>query len=246
MPVFFITADQVQNGTVTITGSLCTHLRDSLRLGVGEELWLGDELRRRYRVTATHIDRKAISGQVLEQVTGQPRATPPITLGQALLKGDRMDWVIQKSSELGAALIVPLVTAHTIVRPRSDRQLPQQDRWQKIALEAAQQSEQWEIPSVMAPCKTATFFESQSRASLRLILCERVNGQSLSTLPLPSGPGHTIVLAVGPEGGWKEEEVEQAVTGGFLPITLGKRILRAETAALAALSVLQSRMGELG
>lgn len=246
MPVFFITANQVQNGAVALTGPLCDHLRDSLRLRVGEELWLGDERRQRYRVTATRIDRNAIGCQVREQVAGPAPANPPIILGQALLKGDRMDWAIQKATELGVASIMPLVTAHAVVRPRSDRQLPQQDRWQKIALEAAQQAERWEVPSVTAPCDTAVFFKRQSSASLKLILCERAEGLSLATIPLPSEPGTPVVLAVGPEGGWRKEEVEQALACGFVPVTLGKRILRAETAALAALSVLQSRLGELG
>jgi 16S rRNA (uracil1498-N3)-methyltransferase len=236
----------VQNGAVTIAGSLCNHLRDSLRIRAGEELWLGDEQRRRYRVIAARIDRHAITGNVLEQVTGPVPAIPPITLGQALLKGDRMDWVIQKATELGAASLVPLITGHAVVRPRAGRLFPQQERWQKIALEAAQQAERWEVPPVMPPCGTATFFEAQTSASLKVILCERTSGQSFSTLSLPSGPGSHIVLAVGPEGGWKKEEVEQAVACGFVPVTLGKRILRAETAALTALSLLQGRLGELG
>ncbi len=246
MPVFFITADQIQNGAVAITGPLCTHLRDSLRLRVGEEFWLGDEQRRRYRVTASSIDRKRVSGTVLEQIAGPAQVHPPLILGQALLKGDRMDWIVQKATELGVASIIPLVTAHAVVRPRPDRQIPQQDRWQKIALEAAQQAERWEIPPVTSPCRPEQFFENRSSAPLKLILCERAKGQSLATIQLPSGPDHPVILAVGPEGGWKKEETEQALACGFTPVTLGQLILRAETAALAALSVLQSRLGELG
>jgi len=246
MPVFFITADQIQNGAVTITGPLCAHLRDSLRLQVGEKFWLGDERRQRYRVIAAHIDRKTISGTVLEQIAGPIPAHPPLILGQTLLKGDRMDWIIQKATELGVASIIPLVTAHAIVRLRSDRQTPQQSRWQKIALEASQQAERWEVSLLLPPCNPQSFFESQVSAALKLILCERAAGQSLATVPLPSEAGNHIVLAVGPEGGWKKEEIEQAVAYGFTPVTLGQLILRAETAALAALSVIQSRLGELG
>jgi 16S rRNA (uracil1498-N3)-methyltransferase len=245
MPVFFITADQIQNGSVTITGSLCTHLRDSLRLRVGEEFWLGDERRRRYRVITTRIDRKTISGTVLEQSVGQTPAHPLI-LGQALLKGDRMDWVIQKATELGMASLTPLISSHVIVRPHAARQAAQQDRWQRIALEAAQQSERWECPRILIPCEASDFFKQRLPSPVNLILSERGPWQSITSIPLPSGSNSLIRIAVGPEGGWRPEELDYAIECGFSPVTLGKRILRAETATLAALSVIQSRLGELG
>lgn len=246
MPVFFVTADQIQNGTVTITGPLCAHLRASLRLRVGETIWLGDERRQRYLINTTHLDRRSVTGQVLERIAGPAQVHPSVILGQTLLKGDRMDWVIQKATELGMASLIPIVTSHTVVRPRTDRHSSQQDRWQKIAIEASQQSERWEVPTIAGPCDTATFFETQQQASCRLILSERSDGQSLATVALPSKPDESLLIAVGPEGGWTKEELGQAQACGFLPVTLGKRILRAETAALASLSVIQSRLGELG
>src|SRR5688572_12546152 len=103
MPVFFISSDAVQNGTVTVTGSLLDHLRASLRTRDGEEIWFGDGQRRRYRVRVSRIDSRALQGEILEEQARPLTTSPPITVAQALLKGDRMDWVVQKASELGAA-----------------------------------------------------------------------------------------------------------------------------------------------
>jgi 16S rRNA (uracil1498-N3)-methyltransferase len=157
-----------------------------------------------------------------------------------------MDWVIQKATELGAASFVPLIGRHVVIRPKTLRVATQQQRWQRIALEAAQQAERWEIPTVAAPCEATAFFSQQPPAVVNLILSERGPGQSLASVPLSNNPESTIVIATGPEGGWAREELGLALEHGFTPVTLGKLILRAETAALAALSILQSRLGELG
>ena len=246
MPVFFITSDQVQNGTATVTGPLLHHLRTSLRTRIGETLWVGDDRRRRHLIQVTQLDRHQLVGRVLEQHDGPIRRSPAVTIGQALLKSDRMDWVIQKVTELGAASFVPLMGRYVVLRPKAARVATQQQRWQRIAVEAAQQAERWEIPTVAAPCEAAAFFAKQPPADVNLILRERGPGQSLASIPLPNSPESTIVIATGPEGGWAREELGIALEHGFTPVTLGKLILRAETAALAALSILQSRVGELG
>jgi 16S rRNA (uracil1498-N3)-methyltransferase len=246
MPVFFITADQISNGTLTVTGELLDHLRASLRVRVGERIWTGDEHRQRFLVQVTHVDRRALRGEVLERRSGPAPAAPRLLLGQSVLKGERMDWAIQKSTELGAAVIVPLVSEQTIVRPKERHAGSQRKRWQRIAREAAQQSERWEVPIIGAFRDATDFFSAPDLAGLRLILSERGAGQSLRSVPLPASPAQTISLAVGPEGGWRVGELDAAAANGYVAVTLGARILRAETATLAALSILQSRLGELG
>ncbi len=246
MPVFFIAADQIHEKTVAITGPLLDHLRASLRVRTGERIWTGDERRRRYLIEVTDVDRRTLHGNVIEQRTGPDPTTPRLLIGQAILKGARMDWAIQKATELGVAAIVPLVSEHTVVRPKQGRVGSQQERWQRIAIEAAQQSERWDVPTIGAPCTAMEFFATPNPSGFKLILSERGTGQSLSAVPLPSSPTQTVALAIGPEGGWRDEELAQADTNGFLPVTLGARILRAETAALAAVSILQTRLGELG
>lgn len=165
-----------------------------------------------------------------------------------------MDWVIQKATELGVAGVIPLLSARVIVRPRTGRLPAQVARWQRIALEAAQQSEQWAVPSVSPPQNLTEFLARHCPDSHRLFLTERATGQApdlgpgqaLTKVPLPSGSRPGLVIVVGPEGGWTQEERDRASAAGWTAVTLGPRILRAETAALAALSVLQSRLGELG
>jgi 16S rRNA (uracil1498-N3)-methyltransferase len=246
MPVFFITADQISNRTVAITGELLGHLRTSLRVRIGERIWTGDEGRRRYLVEVTHVDRRTLRGTILEQRTGPAPAVPRLLIGQSILKGERMDWAIQKSTELGVAVIAPLVSKQTVVRPTQGRVAAQQERWQRITLEAAQQSERWDVPTVLAPRRAEEFFAAPGPAALKVILSERGSGQPLTSIALPASPVDVIAIAIGPEGGWRNEELAGARAHNFLPVTLGRRILRAETATLTALSVIQSRLGELG
>ena len=246
MPVFFIASHQIRNGTVTITGDLLNHLRASLRIEIGERIWLCDEHHRRYHVHVAQLNKRELSGTVLEERQAPPSRNPSIVLAQAILKGDRMDWVIQKATELGVRAIIPLLTRRGVVRPTALRVESQQARWQRIALEAAQQSEQWTVPSIRLPMNAETFFTQPGDFSAKLILSERVEGHSLRSLPLPNGSEASLAVVIGPEGGWTPEETALAERGGFTSVTLGSRILRAETAALASVSVLQSRLGELG
>ncbi len=155
-----------------------------------------------------------------------------------------MDWVIQKATEMGIASIVPLVSERVIARPRVERLGPQQQRWERIALEAAQQAERWEVPEVHHPAEFVPWLRSVS-GSLKLILSEHSEGDSLATISLPEDESR-VLLVIGPEGGWSKTERDAAHEYGFTSVSLGQRILRAETAALAALAILQSRLGELG
>ena len=246
MPVFFIASDQMSEGAATLTGELLHHLRESLRVKIGDRLALADETRRRFLVEVIRLDRQALHGRILSQAVAPAPTKPSIVLGQSLLKGDRMDWVIQKATELGVAGITPLVTDRGVVRPRAGRVTTQRARWQRIALEAAQQSERWEVPIISDPASVPDFIRDHQACESRLLLCERDGGPAVGAVPLPYDQGASIVLMVGPEGGWREEEVVTAERYEFLSVTLGERILRAETAALAALSVIQNRLGELG
>ena len=245
MPVFFIASHAIGNHTVTITGPLLQHLRASLRTQPGEEIRVTDDRRRRYRIRVNEVDRSALRGKILSEEHGPAPSLIPVLLGQALVKGDRMDWIVQKTTELGIAALVPLISRRAVSRPRPERLASQQQRWQRIALEAAQQAERWEVPAV-DPFQDVTDFFNRHAPSPdgKLILSERWAGEPLHSISLPHSGG--ILLAVGPEGGWAEDELQVAAGAGFKMITLGPRILRAETAALAAVSVLQSRLGEMG
>lgn len=245
MPAFFIDSRDICDGAVTITGDLLHHLRASLRLRLNETLHLTDDHRRRHHATVTDVTGERLTARIVSSADGPQRLCPALILGQALLKGDHMDWIMQKAAEFGVETIVPLVTRRSVVRPRQTRVDSQTARWQRIAREAAQQSEQWQVPAVQAPREISEFF-GHTRATARLILVEREQGKKLADIPLPAGPAASVVVTVGPEGGWHADEVAMARERGFEPISLGATILRSETASLAALVILQSRLGLLG
>lgn len=246
MPLFFLPPQSITPPAISITGQLVTHVRDSLRAKVGHELLIGDGHARRYLIVVTEITKTSIQGRILETLLRPAPSTPGLVLGQALLKGEKMDWVVQKATELGVRRIVPLQTQHGVVRPRQERIEAQRARWQRIALEAAQQSEQWSVPTIEPPEPLSRFLQDTA-VSRSLILTERRKTvMNLRDVSLPSTPAETIALIVGPEGGWTGEETGQAEKAGAVPITLGPEILRAETAALVTVGILQFRLGILG
>lgn len=245
MPVFFIADPDLTRGTLTITGPLLDHLRKSLRVTIGEKLWVGDNRRKRYLIQVTTMTPRELQGHVLEERLGPLSEHPHVILAQAILKGDRMDWAIQKATELGVASLVPVISDRVIARPRIERLGSQQERWQRIAFEAAQQAERWDVPEVHAPTDLAAWLCS-TPGTIKLILTERSDGGSFDTVNWPRGADSRILLLIGPEGGWSASEREVAHASGFTSVSLGARILRAETAAVAALAIIQSRLGELG
>lgn len=245
MPAFFISSAEIHGTALTLTGELCHHLRASLRVKSGEVLRLTDEHRQRYEVRVSAVAPQALTAEILESRPGPIDTSPRVILAQVILKGDHMDWVVQKASELGVKAVLPLISRHGVVRPQPERVAAQVARWQRIATEAAQQSEQWQPPQVLEPLEVRRFF-SGHQATTALLLAERQNAVGLANVPLPALPTDTITVIVGPEGGWAEEELSQAMDGQCLAVSLGEHILRADTAAVTALSIVQSRFGRLG
>ena len=245
MPAFFISSSEIRETELILTGDLCHHLRASLRVKPGEVLWLTDEHRQRYQVRVSGMTPQALSAVILERRPGPIETAPRVLLAQALLKGDHMDWVVQKASELGVRTILPLISRHGVVRPQPERVASQVARWQRIATEAAQQSEQWQPPQILDPLEVRRFFSSHA-ATCALLLAERQDTVGLAHVPLPTLPTDTVTLIVGPEGGWAEEELSHAIEGQCRAVSLGEHILRADTAAVTALSIVQSRLGRLG
>jgi 16S rRNA (uracil1498-N3)-methyltransferase len=246
MPVFFVLPQYIASPAISITGDLLLHLRDSLRITIGETLWFGNGQGTRYRVEITDVSKRTVTGRILETIQEPPRCTPRLILGQSLLKGEKMDWVIQKATELGLDELVPIESRHSVVQVKADRVDHQLARWQRIALEAAQQSEQWRIPTIAMPQPLASLLTSRATSTITLMLAERREGQSLQTVELPQDKTGSILVLIGPEGGWSQEELQIAEQVGVTPIGLGLHILRSETAAIASASILQSRLGVLG
>jgi 16S rRNA (uracil1498-N3)-methyltransferase len=245
MPVFFLADPHITCGTLTITGPLLDHLRKSLRVTVGEKLWVGDARCKRYFIQVTAMTPRALQGHVIEERERPLLRHPRVILAQAVLKGDRMDWVLQKATELGIESLVPIISERVIARPRIERLGAQQERWRRIAFEAAQQAERWDVPEVQVATDLLTWLRLAS-GTVKLISSERSDGERLNTVSWPEAPDSRILLLIGPEGGWSSAEREAAHASGFTSVSLGARILRAETAAVAALAIIQSCLGEMG
>ena len=233
MPRFFLSEPPIDH-TVTLTGDDAAHIARSLRMAVGETVVLCDGQGTDYTAELTDITPQAVTAQILSSApsTGEPSVR--VVLFQGLPKGDKMEWIIQKSVELGVAEIVPFAAARSISRPDGASAAKKTARWQKIADEAAGQSQRGALPCV----RPLISFSEALRAAAeceRVFLCYEGGGAALHTL-LQDKP-RSVALFIGPEGGFAPEEVAAAEQSGAVRITLGPRILRTETAPLAALSV---------
>jgi 16S rRNA (uracil1498-N3)-methyltransferase len=246
MPIYFIQSKSIHNNRIILTGDLAHHLRDVLRCETGETVELVDEKQARYRTELTQVTKQEIIANILQKDEEHAPSGPSLFLAQAVLKGDKMDWGIQKATELGVNTILPVVTERTIARPRAEREAHQIDRWRKIAKEASQQCGRSDIPMVGPVVSLDALLKNPPDVSLKLIPWEQEQKRLLkevleeSNLGGPAGqrPNSMIVL-IGPEGGLTPSEVERARKTGWISVSLGPRILRAETAGLAVLAILQ-------
>lgn len=245
MPVYFIASSQIEGSRISIGEPLAHHLRDVLRVRPGETLEVVDEHRRRYRVAVGNVSAGTLVAEVVSVAEPGPEVGLSLSVAQAVLKGSRMDWMIQKATELGVSTILPVITGRTVVRASDDRRERQRERWQRIALEASQQCGRLEAPAIESPVEYGRWLESVPEAELKLILWEREFQSGLKECVRENGAVRSVLLAVGPEGGFAPEEVTLAEGKGFRPVSLGGRILRAETASLAAVSILQYEFGDL-
>lgn len=216
------------------------HLGKVLRARVGQSLVCFDGTGREYTCTITDIDRKQVWVQV-ESVTETSNESPlSIKLALAITRGDRMDFAIQKSVELGVVEILPFFSERCEVKLQGDKASKRTAHWQAVALSACEQSGRAVVPQVLAPQALADLVTTEH--AMRLVL-DPTSEQTLSALPIT---GNEVLVAIGPEGGFSNEEVDLMTGHGFDSVRLGPRVLRAETAAIVATAALQTLHGDLG
>jgi 16S rRNA (uracil1498-N3)-methyltransferase len=234
-------AGPLTSGTrVKLEGNAASHVTRVLRLRVGSALILFDGAGGEYQAS---ID-KAAGGEVIVAVgphAAHERESPlRLTLAQGVSRGERMDLVIQKATELGVTELTPLLTERSVVRltaQQSDRKV---NHWRAIAIAACEQCGRNRLPAIAAPHGYRDFLASAA-AGTRVLLSPTA-GATLEGLPRPQG---AVTVLVGPEGGLTEEEEQAALAAGFAAVRLGPRVLRTETAAIAALALLQRQFGDL-
>ncbi|MBI3804878.1 MAG: 16S rRNA (uracil(1498)-N(3))-methyltransferase [Nitrospirae bacterium] len=248
MPIYFIRSAQVDQGHIIIRDQLTHHLRDVLRVEEGEILSLVDEQPKRYAARLIESSRSQLVLEIVREESPPPPLLPALHLGVGLLKGEKMEWVIQKATELGVARLTPLMTERAVVRPKSDRIAHQQERWLKIVTEAAQQSGRWTVPKLDPPMAFKDFLAESRGNGLKFFFWEGApptSPQAEIASALKAFPKEGTLL-IGPEGGWEKKEVDAAAEAGYRLLSLGSRVLRAETAVLAALAIVQYEIESRG
>ena len=232
--------------TITLSADEARHARDVLRLGRGDEIFVFDGEGHEYRCNIADITSRSMTLTVAEEAQpAKPESPLDLTLAVALLTGEKFDLVVQKATELGVTQLIPLITARADVRIREPQDAARKvDRWQRIALEAAKQCGRARLMQVNAPTTLDELFRSITDVQLKLMFTER-DGGSLDVAMESKRDAKSVLALVGSEGGWTDEEINGARDNGWQLVTLGGRILRAETAAIAVVTLLQHRLGDL-
>ena len=243
MPKFFVDAAQISGGVVTLTGSGAEHLK-VLRVREGEELTVGAD-GTDYRCAVDYASGGAYRLQVLSSEPCRSEPSVKVTVFAALPKGDKTETIIQKAVELGADSVCFFLSSRCVARPDAKAMKGKLKRWQKIAEAAAMQSYRGMIPEVTWLPDYASMLKAAAEFELRAFLWEDARELSLRGLMEQTGEFRSVALITGPEGGFSPEEAAQAESTGILPVTLGKRILRCETAPLAALTAVMYHTGNL-
>lgn len=246
MPRFFVPRKNIQDKKGEIAGPEFDHLTKVLRLGPGDRVTLFDDEGWEYEGVLRSCAARSGEIEILNSYRPDRESSLDITLAQALGKGDKMDWVVEKATELGIAAVVPFVSSYTVPRLGDEKAESRRRRWQKIALSAAKQSGRTRIPQILELSEFGGLVLKDWPCDLKLIFWEGERLKSLGDLKKERGRIRSILLAVGPEGGFSKDEVSHAVGHGFLSVHLGKRILRTETAAVAAISLAQFLWGDMG
>ena len=244
---FFVAPEAINGNELLLAGELAHHISRVLRMKEGEEAEFVPGDGRLYLGRLAEFTKTEVRVELLSVQEAPADTTVQVSIFQGLPKGDKLEWIIQKCTELGAARIVPVVTKRTVVRLDEAKGAKKVGRWQKIAQEASQQSKRLSVPEIGAPLTWRQFADSLKPEDVTLILWEDETTEGLKAFlqkqkTLPA----CINLVIGPEGGLEEAEVAELRQRGAHSITLGSRILRTETAGLAALAMVLYHSGDLG
>ena len=230
-----------------LRGEERNHLVKVLRLSVGDEIVGFDNTGTQYLAVISKIEDKSVTCSILNAETPDVEANTPVYLVCGLSKGEKFEWVIQKGTELGMRGFVPLRARRSVVRIEKDKAQERVSRWQKIAAEAAKQCHRVVEPEVTEVCDWDNLIRILPESTQWLIPYEAEKGNRLSEVLRELNPKEPVALLIGPEGGFEESEVALAKDKlNARSITLGPRILRAETAALASLTMVLAYWGDLG
>ncbi len=240
MPRFFV--ERIRGNTVTLTGENAAHIAKSLRMRAGEVLTLSDADGTDCEGRIRSVTPESVEVEILETRQNTSEPSIAVTLYQALPKVGKFETIVQKAVELGVKQVVPILTSRCVSRPDEKSMSKKLERYNKIALEAAKQSGRGMIPAVL-PLVTYESMLSEFSEYDKVVLFYEEGGENLGKVVPPSAG--KIAVIIGSEGGFSKEEVKNAVSAGAAVATLGPRILRCETAPVAALSILMYHTGNM-
>jgi 16S rRNA (uracil1498-N3)-methyltransferase len=245
---FFIAPENITGSTAVLTGPEARHISTVLRLSTGTTIILFDGSGSYYEAVLTKISPSRAETKIVSispYIETAEDFHPALHLGIGLLKGKKMDLVIQKITELGVAGLYPFHSRYCVAQKHTEGRIP---RWQKIALEACKQCNRPK-PLDINPAQGLKELLSRDKKDvhdLKLIFWENKEGQkSLREIFSPLKKIHSVMTLIGPEGGFSTDEVQQATEAGYEPVTMGSRVLRSETAVITAVSILQHELGNL-
>ena len=237
---FFVEEPAMGANSITITGGDVNHIKNVLRMSVGDKICvINGQNNKEYYCEITALGSDTVDTRICEIRESDQELANEIVLFQGLPKSDKMELIIQKAVELGVHTIVPVSTDRTVVKLDAKKEANKRKRWMSISESAAKQSGRLRIPEVTQVVSFREALEMAGKMDVRLIPYELAEGME-KTREIMSGiqPGQSVAVFIGPEGGFESSEIEKAREIGIQSITLGKRILRTETAGLVTLAML--------
>ncbi len=243
MHQFFVGSDQIGENEIRITGGDVRHIRDALRLHPGDQISVSDGSSLIYRCEIAEVSKDSVLAKILWQQEMDTELPCAVSLFQGLPKSDKMEWIIQKAVELGAWEIVPMETKRSVVKLYGGRAETKIRRWSAVSESAAKQSGRTIVPQIRPVMTFAQAVRYASGFDRKFIPYERANGIGETRSAFAQiRAGESVAVFIGPEGGFDESEIALAREAGILPVTLGRRILRTETAGMTVLSILMFQL----
>lgn len=237
----YVDAPLAAGTQITLLGNAASHVTRVLRLRIGQALTLFNGLGGEHLGSIDQAHGGEVTVSVGEHAAIERESPFPLTLAQGISRGERMDLVVQKTTELGVSRLVPLLTERSVVRLDAQQADRKFNHWRAVAIAACEQCGRNRLPAVALPTHFRDFLRQSASGSTRLLLSPEAS-QRIEDVPRPER-GATVLI--GPEGGLSDEEQQDALAAGFIAVRLGPRILRTETAAIAALTLLQREFGDL-
>ena len=238
MPRFFVNKDAISDGFITITGEDAFHIARALRMAVGDAITVSDGGGVDFACELTRIRDSECECRVLSSSVSALEPPVAVTLYMAYPKGDKLEMVVQKAVELGAVRVVPFESSRCIKKPNAEKTDKKTERLSRIAREAAGQCGRARLTEVLPPHTFQEMIESAKKAELALVCYENEDGLTIKDALTENAGVKSIALVVGSEGGFSADEIARCLSAGIKSVSLGKRILRCETAPLFALSAI--------